>query len=160
MSKTIKVSKEHGVNPTIPICFWCGEETNEIVLLGKLKDDAEAPKNLVINYEPCDKCQELINDGVQLIGVTDIPSNPDMPPITITAEGVRLYPTQTFVVVKERFIYDFLSEESKEFIDSVIEKKALLLQEEVLQQILQQIKVDDESVQDIEEIEPQDIQDK
>ncbi len=52
MSAGIKVSPKHGVNPTIPICFWCGEEKGEIALLGKLPGDAEAPRNMVLDYEP------------------------------------------------------------------------------------------------------------
>ena len=36
MSKSIRLSPAHGVNPTIPICFWCGNEKNEIALMGKL----------------------------------------------------------------------------------------------------------------------------
>ena len=40
-TNSIKISQKHGVNPTIPICFWCGKEKNEIALLGKLPGDAE-----------------------------------------------------------------------------------------------------------------------
>lgn len=63
MSKRIKLSEKYGVNPTIPVCFWCGESKNEIALLGRLGDarkgeDIEAPKNMVLDYEPCDKCKE------------------------------------------------------------------------------------------------------
>ena len=42
--KSIRLSKEHGVNPAIPICYFCGEEKNEIVLAGRLPQDVEAPK--------------------------------------------------------------------------------------------------------------------
>ena len=28
----IKLSPKHGLNPTIPVCFWCGEERNEVAL--------------------------------------------------------------------------------------------------------------------------------
>lgn len=30
----IKLSPKYGVNPTIPVCFWCGKEKNEIALMG------------------------------------------------------------------------------------------------------------------------------
>ena len=36
--------------------FWCGKERGELALLGKLPGDAEAPKNVVLDYEPCDCC--------------------------------------------------------------------------------------------------------
>lgn len=43
MSKGIRVSEKHGVNPSITICPICGKETS-IALLGKLKGDKEAPR--------------------------------------------------------------------------------------------------------------------
>lgn len=52
----IKLSPKHGLNPTIPVCFWCGEERNEVALLGHIGDgrkheDFEAPRHMVIDYE-------------------------------------------------------------------------------------------------------------
>ena len=58
MSKDIKISPKYGVNPTIPVCFFCGEPKNEIALMGKMKGDIEAPKNMVLDYEPCEHCKE------------------------------------------------------------------------------------------------------
>ena len=34
---SILLSPKHGVNPTIPVCFWCGREKNEVALMGYLK---------------------------------------------------------------------------------------------------------------------------
>ena len=72
---SIKVSKKYGVNPTIPVCFFCGEEKNEIALLGKItnkqtKEEIEAPMRMVLDYEPCDKCKEAWSQGVAIIEVT------------------------------------------------------------------------------------------
>ena len=71
--KGIPLSPKHGVNPTLAICFYCGEHTGEIALLGKLKDDAQAPKEAVIDYRPCKECQEKFSKGVLIIAVR--PSN-------------------------------------------------------------------------------------
>ena len=30
MAKSIPLSPKHGLNPTIPVCAWCGKEKNEI----------------------------------------------------------------------------------------------------------------------------------
>ena len=60
MSDSIKLSPKYGVNPTIPCCFFCGKEKNEIALLGKVgkrDEDIEAPMHMVIDYEPCDECR-------------------------------------------------------------------------------------------------------
>lgn len=32
---SIKVSPKYGVNPTIPVCFFCGKPKNEIALMGE-----------------------------------------------------------------------------------------------------------------------------
>ena len=75
MSRGIKVSEKHGINPTIPICFWCGEDKNEIVLLEKLPGDVEAPMHMWIpgDYEPCEKCAELRKQGIDIVEVNEKP---------------------------------------------------------------------------------------
>lgn len=97
--KSIKLSPKHGVNPCIPICCWCGKEKNEIVLLGKLKEDAEAPRNAVLDYEPCEECQAKFNMGVVLIEVTKNQPNKNVMPIQ-EQYGIPLYPTFRYSVIK------------------------------------------------------------
>lgn len=109
MSKGIEVSPKHGLNPTIPVCFWCGKDKNEIALLGRIREktknryganvtkrdsDIEAPSRMVIDYEPCDECQKMWDSGVAVIEVQETPINPDQPEIQ---KG--LYPTSRFVVM-------------------------------------------------------------
>lgn len=97
--KGIKLSPKYGVNPCIPICCWCGKEKNEIALLGKLKGDAEAPRNAVVDYEPCEECQAKFNLGVVLIEVTKNHPNDNIMPIQ-KRDGVSLYPTFRYSVIK------------------------------------------------------------
>lgn len=61
---SIKISPKHGVNPTIPVCFFCGKPKNEIALMGRMggKEDIEAPRNLVLDEELYHKLQEGNND--------------------------------------------------------------------------------------------------
>ena len=99
MSKSIKLSPQHGLNPCIPVCFFCGEEKNEIALLGHIGDgrkgeDFEAPRKAVLDYVPCEECQKKFAEGVLLIEVTGSPEVISMP----IADGA--YPTGRFVVVK------------------------------------------------------------
>lgn len=93
MSKpSIKLSPKNGINPTIGICAWCGKETGELILLGKLPKDEEAPMHSVINYEPCDACKEAWGSAVMFFEtVTEQPSD-NRPPIS-TQNGQNLYPT-------------------------------------------------------------------
>ena len=95
MSKSIKLSPKHGVNPCMPVCFFCGETKNEIVLLGKIdREDSVAPMKAVMDYEPCDECKKKFAEGVLLIEVTTSPEYIGMP----IAENA--YPTGRYVVVK------------------------------------------------------------
>lgn len=95
MSKGIKLSPKHGVNPCIPTCFFCGKDRNEIVLFGKIgREDKEAPMKAIVDYEPCEECQKKFAEGVLLIEVTQSPEYIGMP----IAENA--YPTGRYVVVK------------------------------------------------------------
>ena len=95
MSKPIKLSPQHGLNPTIPVCFFCGNEKNEIALLGKInREDDEAPRKMVVDFEPCEECQKKFAEGVLLIEVSSTPEYIGMP----IAENA--YPTGRYVVVK------------------------------------------------------------
>lgn len=69
MSKGIRVSEKHGVNPSITICPICGKETG-IALLGKLKGDKEAPMRML--SDPCDDCvSKLGNDKIYILSIND-----------------------------------------------------------------------------------------
>lgn len=120
---SIRISEKHGVNPTIPVCFWCGKEKNEIALLGKLKGDIEAPKNCVLDYEPCDECKKNWSLGVALLGTRKKPLNETLPPIKDTPEET-LYPTgQWLVVTKEaakRYFGEVATEEEIEKADRIL----------------------------------------
>ena len=100
---SLRISHKHGVNPTIPLCYFCGQPKNEIVLLGLLPNDAEAPRNLVIDYQPCEKCREMMELGVTLVEVTIDPPNVGQPPLA-HIEGEDIYPTGRWCVVKPEFI--------------------------------------------------------
>jgi len=80
---SIQLHRKHGVNPTMPICFYCGEEKGEIVLLGaaskKITGQDEAPRHICLDKEPCDKCKEMMSQGVMLIGVRDGDTPSDNP---------------------------------------------------------------------------------
>ena len=112
MSKSIKLSPKHGVNPTIPVCFFCGEEKNEVALLGKIggrNEDLEAPRHMVIDYEPCDKCRERWQQGVAIIEVATTPLSDGRPPIQ-----ENLYPTGRHIVIKTEAWNDIVDAEFKD----------------------------------------------
>ena len=94
----IPFSDKHGVNPTIPKCFFCVEDKNEIILMGKLKNDVKAPRGMVFDQVPCDKCAGYMKQGVILISVdeekTDDPKNPWRTGgwVVVTADAVSRMP--------------------------------------------------------------------
>lgn len=73
---SLKLHSRYGVNPTIPTCFVCGGEKNEIVLLGALayritgKENGENVR-MAFDKEPCDKCKAFMAQGVIFISVRD-----------------------------------------------------------------------------------------
>lgn len=62
---SITISPKHGVNPSLLKCPICGKDTG-IALLGKLKGDEEAPRE--IKGDLCDDCKKKY---ITLIIVTD-----------------------------------------------------------------------------------------
>lgn len=97
MKDSIRLSEKHGVNPTLGVCFWCGEDTGEIALLGYMgKGDPEAPRRTVLSYDPCPKCKEQWALGVACLEVSDIPLQNGQPPIQ-----PGHYPTGHYVVIKK-----------------------------------------------------------
>lgn len=99
---SIKVSPKYGVNPTILVCFFCGKPKNEIALMGKMGgrgEDLEAPRNMVLDYEPCDECKEMMSKGVALIVVSDKQPEDKRPPMTAQGDQ-KVYPLGGMLVIK------------------------------------------------------------
>ena len=71
----IILSKNHGLNPSMIKCFICGKE-HSIALFGRLKGDAQAPREIV-DGSICPNCQKVIDDGnVFIIEVEKQEANP------------------------------------------------------------------------------------
>lgn len=58
--KSIKLSPKHGVNPSVLHCICCGKDYG-VAMLGKLKGDAEAPRDIYQGL--CNDCQGVVNKG-------------------------------------------------------------------------------------------------
>lgn len=100
----MRISKEHGLNPSIVTCFWCGESRGDIVLFGASYPKGErAPMNVITGYDPCDKCAEGFAIGVLLMEAQNSPIA-DRPPMQ---HGV--WPTGRYAVVKEEAIHHVFS---------------------------------------------------
>lgn len=100
MKDDIILSPKYGVNPTMPVCFWCGEDRGEVALLGHIKtpenDDVEAPKRMVLDYEPCEKCKEYMERGFTVMEATSEPNDATNMPFQL---GV--FPTGRWLVLRQ-----------------------------------------------------------
>ena len=110
MSRSIEVSPKHGLNPTIPVCFWCGKEKNEIALMGRVREkdhngravrdsDVEMPMKAVLDYEPCDCCKNLFSQGVQVIECVEHIQD-GRPAISKDENGNEVFPTGKHIVLR------------------------------------------------------------
>ena len=135
MSKGIKISPQHGLNPTIPVCMFCGKEKNEVALLGKIggrNEDIEAPRNMILDYEPCDECKEKIGDGILVIGVVPRNGRNIMPIMN------DLVPSGTWCVMTEEAvirIFD-MDDENAAMKEGVVKTRRLLVDNEILADML------------------------
>lgn len=66
MKGSIKLSPEHGLNPTLLICPLCGKDTNGLALVGRLKGDAKAPERM-IDRDVCNECSGHMKLGFLII---------------------------------------------------------------------------------------------
>ena len=65
-NSSIRLHPEHGLNPTIPVCFFCNKPRNEVALLG-FNRGKKASTYTVIDYEPCDDCKAAMDLGIAFI---------------------------------------------------------------------------------------------
>lgn len=111
MGKGISLHPEFGVNPTVCMCFWCGEDTGAIALLGN-NGGREAPPRSLIDYDPCDKCKAIWEQGILLIETQDTPL---LPKQFSMKDGGNIYPTGRWLVFKRESLSKILDETTELF---------------------------------------------
>lgn len=120
MSKSIRLSEEHGVNPSVEVCFWCGEPMG-VALLGKLKGDAKAPREICTGYEMCDKCKEHNETMIHMIEASRTPLHKNQPSIN---KDSNAYPTGRNFWIKDEALKVLLKPEA--FEETLKSRSALL----------------------------------
>ena len=115
----LRLSPKHGVNATIPCCFFCMQEKHEIILAGRMKtktdNDVEAPRGSVWDKEPCAKCVEYMKQGIILISVRDGETSQNS------------YRTGGWVVVRDEF---FTQMNDTPLIQSILEGRVTFIPDE------------------------------
>lgn len=102
--KGIALHAKHGLNPTLCTCFFCGEETGEIALLGAAYK-GEAPRHMCIGLEPCAKCKEKYH-GMVLIVEVDVSETPTGRWVAIPKDAVTVeHNSRVCLATPETFKY-------------------------------------------------------
>lgn len=119
----MRISKEHGLNPSLIVCFWCGEDTGELALFGaSYPKGAEAPMRTVRDYAPCPKCKETFATGILLVEAsrTPIAGRPEL------IEGI--WPTGAHAVITEKAAKELFT---ADVIDNVLKARMAALPPDV-----------------------------
>lgn len=67
--ESIILSEKHGVNPSIEVCFLCQKDMG-IIMFGKLKDDAEAPRQVCMG-RLCEDCLQKLKEEDKYIFISE-----------------------------------------------------------------------------------------
>jgi hypothetical protein len=113
MSDSIRLHPKHGLNATIPVCFLCGKDKNEIALLGAAYHD-EAPMHMCIDKSPCDECRGYMEQGVLFVCVQD---NTDQ------SNPYRMGKIAVLKVEAAKRIFPNLGENRAAFVEETVWKK-------------------------------------
>jgi hypothetical protein len=98
----LKLHPEHGVNPALDCCFWCGKEIG-VALMG-WNGGNEAPRRTVTSYAPCGECKENFAKGVVCIEAETTPVYPGQPSILPGKADRAAYPTGRHVVISREAV--------------------------------------------------------
>lgn len=120
--KGIRLSEKHGANPSIDVCFFCGKDKS-VIMFGRLKDDAKAPKRVVSGYVPCPECMKKMQEGRAIIEVTTV----DNGMIPITTTPAKAWATGRWCVIKREDAKVLFSDNSD---------KPLLLEEQLFKKLI------------------------
>jgi len=122
----ITLHKEHGVNPSLELCFWCGEAMG-VALLGHNKGK-EAPRHIITGYEPCQTCKDGMAQGISFVECRQAALHEEQPEIQ---QG--LVPTGRWFVIKREAVPNILAEP---MLSQVLEKGKVFVDPQAFSQIM------------------------
>lgn len=112
MKPHVFLHPKHGINPTIAVCAWCGEDRGEVAMLGR-SIPGQALQRTILDYMPCETCKADMQKGIAFIEV-DSAEKLKRPPLAPDGTMSVVAPTGRWLVLSnEAFEKLPLSEESK-----------------------------------------------
>ena len=118
MAKDLILSKQHGLNPSLEVCYVCGKDVG-VILFGALKGDIEAPRRACVNKAPCDECKKWMEQGVICISVDPIKSTDKDDP----------WRSGGWVVLKDEALKNILGH-NEELLADVLERRVVFIDDE------------------------------
>lgn len=89
MRDAIRLDPTYGVNPSVGICFWCGEDDGTVLLFGRMKDGKAAPRRACVSLEPCPSCKEKRALGITFEEWDEDSGSPTGRWAVVTEDAVR-----------------------------------------------------------------------
>ena len=117
MGSGITLHREHGLNPTMPVCAYCGESKQTIALLGA-SYKGKAPMKMILDLEPCDTCKSNMSKGITFVEVN--------------SEEERI--PQGYIVVSEEYFKHVFKDE--DFFEKVLEKRVIHVPKGFVKQVM------------------------
>ena len=117
----VRLHPKHGINPTMPVCLWCGEDHGTIALLGAAYP-GEAPHRMILDDEPCEKCAAIMAKGITI-------REANTKPVSSAREvnlGAKDW-TGRWCVVSEAFIRRNFQPES--LVEQILKRKIAVMDE-------------------------------
>ena len=135
MSK-IRLSEEHGLNPSITTCFYCGKDAG-IILPGAGGDmvarkmgyeDGKMPMHCgVVDMNPCSECEEHMQQGIIIIGM----ANGEDP-----NKDLNVNRSGHYIVVKDRFFENLKDiTDATAVIDKILQQRWTFMELETLEKL-------------------------
>jgi hypothetical protein len=143
--KDLKLHPEYGANPSMGVCFWCGEDDGRVLLLG-YNGGAKASPRTIAGYEPCAKCRERFATGVLLIEARK--GNPYFDGQTPMDKDADVYPSGTTAVVSDEEVRKIINEP---MVNDVIRERRTFVDHEAWTKMLKKEEATDEKTGTTEE---------
>lgn len=137
---TIRLSPEHGLNPSVALCYFC-QEPKGLALLGAMSParrdrlfgpghkspmdtptSAEAPRQATYDEEPCDACKKLMELGVILISYDPAQSGED---------PRNPWRTGGWCVVRDDGVRRLLDDKETKLLDAILERRFVFVEDKV-----------------------------
>ncbi|MBO5435899.1 hypothetical protein J6A31_08905 [bacterium] len=95
------------------ICPWCGRDKGKIALPSSYHEPVSDKLRLIVDYEPCSRCEQEWDGRVMCFETTYAPITPGQIPINTDFDGRDVFPTGVVVALTEEAARDMFDSDFK-----------------------------------------------